>query len=208
MSVKSANGFGKPFCGVSVRIYRARISESSRNDFRSSKHHFGILPEVAIFLKYACFAVNSLGAHPIRISVIFMLKFEFLKEKNIRDCLCSGCAECVLRESYAAEKIRFSGQLTAERIIVLIHSSCGGDERHYSTGLQLVDGFREEIVMDKVFVIFRVVGLEIPERHVSDNYIEYAVFKLCALKSTVLYFRFGVEFLCDTRGQAVEFNAV
>ena len=62
--------------------------------------------------------------------------------------------------------------------------------------------------MDKVFVVFRVVGLEIPERHVSDNHIECAVFELCTLKSTVLYFRFRVEFLCDTGGQAVEFNAV
>ena len=62
--------------------------------------------------------------------------------------------------------------------------------------------------MDKVFVVFRVVGLEIPERNVSDNYIKCAVYELCALKSTVLYFRFRVEFLCDTCGQAVEFNAV
>ena len=62
--------------------------------------------------------------------------------------------------------------------------------------------------MDKIFVIFRVVGLEIPERHVSDNHIECSIFELCALKSTVLYFRFRVEFLCDTGGQAVEFNAV
>ena len=139
MSVKSANGFGKPFGGIAVCFYRARISESSRNDFRSSKHHFGILPEVPIFLKYACFAINSLGAHPVQIAVFFMLKFEFLKEKNIRDCLRSGCAECVLREPYAAEKISLASQLTAERIIVLVHSSGGGDERHYSTGLQLVD---------------------------------------------------------------------
>ena len=123
MPVKSANSFRESFGGVAVRLYRARISESSRHDFRSSKHHFGILPEVAIFLKYACFAVNSLGAHPIRIAVILMLKFEFLKEKNIRDRLRSGCAECVLREPYAADKIRFSGQLPSERIIVLIHSS-------------------------------------------------------------------------------------
>ena len=112
MSVKSANGFGKPFGGVAVRLYRARISESSRNDFRSSKHHFRVLPEVPVFLKYACFAVNSLGTHPVRISVIFMLKFEFLKEKNVRYCLRSGCAECVLREPYTAEEIRLSGQLT------------------------------------------------------------------------------------------------
>ena len=62
--------------------------------------------------------------------------------------------------------------------------------------------------MDKVFVVFRVVGLEIPERHVSYNHIECSIFELCALKSTVLYFRFRVEFLCDTGGQAVEFNAV
>ena len=62
--------------------------------------------------------------------------------------------------------------------------------------------------MDKVFVIFRVVGLEIPERHVSDNHIKCVVFELSTLKSTVLYFRFGVEFLCNTGGQAVEFNAV
>ena len=139
MSVKSANGFGKPFGGVAVRLYRARISESSRNDFRSSKHHFRVLPEVPVFLKYACFAVNSLGTHPVQISVIFMLKFELLKEKNVRDCLGSGCAECVLREPYTAEEIRLSGQLTAERIIVLVHSSGRGDERHYSAGLQLVD---------------------------------------------------------------------
>ena len=137
-----------------------------------------------------------------------MLKFRFLKEKNIRDRLRSGCAECVLRESYAAEEIRLSGQFTTERIIVFVHSSGRGDERHYSAGLQLVDGFCKEIIVDKIFVIFRVVGLEIPERHVSDNYIEYAVFKLRALKSTVLYFRFWVEFLCYTRGQAVEFNTV
>ena len=62
--------------------------------------------------------------------------------------------------------------------------------------------------MDKVFVVFRIVGLEIPERHVSDNHIECSVFELGTLKSTVLYFRFRVEFLCDTGGQAVEFNAV
>ena len=43
-----------------------------------------------------------------------MLKFEFLKEKNIRDCLCSGCAECVFREPYAAEKISLASQFTAE----------------------------------------------------------------------------------------------
>lgn len=110
MTVKSANGFGKPFCGVSVRLYRARVPESSRNDFRSSKHHFRVLPEVPVFLKYACFSVNSLGAHPVRIAVIFMLKFEFLKEKDVRYCLRSGCAECVLREPYAAEEIRFSSQ--------------------------------------------------------------------------------------------------
>ena len=139
MPVKSANGFGKPFGSVSVRLYRARISESSRNDSRSSKHHFRVLPEVPVFLKYACFTVNSLGAHPVQISVILMLKSELLKEKNIRDCLRSGCAECVLRKPYAAEKIRFSGQLTAERIIVLVHSSGGGDKRHNSAGLQLVD---------------------------------------------------------------------
>ena len=137
-----------------------------------------------------------------------MLKFRFLKEKNIRDRLRSGCTECVLREPYAAKEIRFSGQITAERIIVLIHSSCGGDKRHYSAGLQLVYGFGEEIIVDKIFVIFRVVWLEIPERHVPNNHIECAVFELCTLKSTVLYFRFGVEFLCDTGGQAVEFNAV
>ena len=137
-----------------------------------------------------------------------MLKFELLKEKNIRDCLRSGCAECVLREPYTAEKISLASQLTAERIIVLIHSSCGGDKRHYSAGLQLVYGFGEEIIVDKIFVIFRVVGLEIPERHVSDNHIECAVFELCTLKSTVLYFRFWVEFLCYSGGQAVEFNAV
>ena len=139
MPVKSANGFGKPFVGVSVRLYRACISESSRHDFRSSKNHFGVLSEVPVFLKYACFAVNSLGTHPVQISVILMLKFELLKEKNIRDCLRSGCAECVLREPYTAEKIRLASQLTAERIIVLIHSSCGSDKRHYSAGLQLVD---------------------------------------------------------------------
>ena len=137
-----------------------------------------------------------------------MLKFELLKEKNIRDCLRSGCTECVLREPYTAEKISLASQLTAERIIVLIHSSCGGDKRHYSAGFQLVDGFCKEIIVDKVFVVFRVVGLEIPERHVSYNHIECSIFELCALKSTVLYFRFRVEFLCDTRGQAVEFNAV
>ena len=137
-----------------------------------------------------------------------MLKFRFLKEKNIRDCLRSGCTECVLREPYAAKEIRFSGQFTAERIIVFVHSSGGGDKRHYSAGFQLVDGFCKEIIVDKVFVVFRVVGLEIPERHVSDNYIKCAVFELCTLKSTVLYFRFGVEFLCDTGGQAVEFNTV
>ena len=68
-----------------------------------------------------------------------MLKFELLKEKDIRDCLRSGCAECVLRKPYAAEKISLASQLTAERIIVLIHSSGGGDKRHYSTVLQLVD---------------------------------------------------------------------
>ena len=43
-----------------------------------------------------------------------MLKFELLKEKNIRDCLRSGCAECVLREPYTAEEIRLSGQLPSE----------------------------------------------------------------------------------------------
>ena len=208
MSVKSANGFGKPFGGVAVRLYRARISESSGHDFRSSKNHFGVLSEVPVFLKYACFAVNSLGTHPVQISVIFMLKFELLKEKNVRDCLGSGCAECVLRKTYAAEEIRLSGQLTAERIIVLIHSSGGSDKRHYSAGLQLVDGFCKEIIVDKVFVIFRVVWLEIPERHVSDNHIECSVFELGTLKSTVLYFRFWVEFLCYSGGQAVEFNAV
>ena len=137
--MKPADGFGKPFGGIAVRLYRARISESSGHDFRSSEDHFGVLSEVPVFLKYACFAVNSLGTHPIQISVIFMLKFEFLKEKNIRDRLRSGCAECVLREPYAAEEIRFSGQLTAERIIVLIHSSGGSDKRHYSAGFQLVD---------------------------------------------------------------------
>ena len=137
-----------------------------------------------------------------------MLKFRFLKEKNIRDCLRSGCTECVLREPYAAKEIRFSGQFTAERIIVFVHSSGGGDKRHYSAGFQLVDGFCKEIIVDKVFVVFRVVGLEIPERHVSYNHIECSIFELCALKSTVLYFRFRVEFLCDTGGQAVEFNAV
>ena len=75
MPVKSANGFGKPFCGVSVRFYRACISESSGHDFRSSEHHFRVLPEVPVFLKYACFAVNSLGTHPIQIAVILVLKF-------------------------------------------------------------------------------------------------------------------------------------
>ena len=139
MPIKPADGFGKPFGSVSVGLYRACISESSRHDFRSSEHHFRVLPEVPVFLKYACFSVKSLGAHPVRIAVIFMLKFEFLKEKDVRYCLRSGCAECVLREPYAAEEIRFSSQLPAERIIVLIHSSCGGDKRHDSAGFQLVD---------------------------------------------------------------------
>ena len=139
MPVKSANGFGKPFGSVSVGLYRARISESSGHDFRSSENHFGVLSEVPVFLKYACFNVNSLGANPVKIAVILMLKFELLKEKNIRNCLRSGCAECGLREPYAAEKISLASQLTAERIIVLIHSSSGSDKRHYSAGLQLVE---------------------------------------------------------------------
>ena len=54
MPVKSANGFGKPFGGVTVRLYRARISKSSRNDFRSSEDHFGMLVKITIFVKYTC----------------------------------------------------------------------------------------------------------------------------------------------------------
>ena len=90
-------------------------------------------------MEYTRTLKNAVRFYPVQLTVMIMFKFRFLKEKNICDRLSSGCAECVLRESYAAEKIRFSGQLTAERIIVLVHSSGGGDERHYSAGLQLVD---------------------------------------------------------------------
>ena len=114
MSVKSANGFGKPFGGFAVRLYRARVSVSPRNDFRSSKHHFGILPEVPIFMEYTRTLKNAVRFYPVQLTVMIMLKFRFLKEKNICDRLSSGCAECVLREPYATEEIRFSGQLTAE----------------------------------------------------------------------------------------------
>ena len=98
-----------------------------------------MLVKITVFVKYTSALKKTEGLYPVLLPVVSMIKYRFLKEKNIRDRLRSGCAECVLREPYAAEEIRFSGQLTAERIIVLIHSSGGSDKRHYSAGFQLVD---------------------------------------------------------------------
>ena len=134
-----------------------------------------------------------------------------LEEDNVRNYLVCPCSvKRIVRQTDSAEEVGSLRDILSDRRVLFIKSTRACDESDHTTGANLIEGFRKEIVVNEevVLVVLLVKELEIIERHVTDCHVKEAIGEMSFLISvdgdTVLL----IELPCNSTRKAIKLNAV
>ena len=132
-----------------------------------AQHHLRVVYEILIDGK-AIFRFAQL--HPVRLMVNRAVTL--LQEDNIRNNIrTSVSTERIIRQTDSTQQIGTFCHVLAGGAVLAVHGVAAGDKRHHAARTHLVDGFREEIIVDaEVQLVIRfVVDFVIAKRYVADR---------------------------------------
>ena len=135
--------------------------------FQISQHHFRVVYEILVDGK----AVLGLAKlHPVRLNI--RRTVTLLQKDNVTDniCACVG-TERIIWQTDCTQQIGTLCHVLAGGAVLAVHGVAAGDKCHNTAGPHLVDGFREEIIVDaEVQLVIRfVVDFVIAKRYVADR---------------------------------------
>ena len=90
--------------------------------------------------------------------------------------------ECCVGKPDRCDEIGAFGQMTADRRVLLVHRVATGDQSQHASGTNLVQGFRQEVIVNGAgergrASIGGIVNRIIAERNIADHGVEEIVWK-------------------------------
>ena len=171
-----------------------------------TEHHIGVVDKVLVHLDSV-----FIGSKVYPILVSLDNSISLLEEDNIRHDLVRACSvKGIVGQTDSTEEVGSLRDILSDRRVLFVKSTRACDESDHTTGANLIQGFRKEIVVNEevVLVVLLVKELEIVERNVAHSHIKEAVREMSFLISvdgdTVLL----IELPCNSTRKAVKLNTV
>ena len=171
-----------------------------------TEHHIGVVDKVLVHLDSV-----FIGSKVYPILVSLDNSISLLEEDNIRHDLVRACSvKGIVGQTDSTEEVGSLRDILSDRRVLFVKSTRACDESDHTTGANLIQGFRKEIVVNEevVLVVLLVKELEIIERHVTDCHIKEAIGEMSFLISvdgdTVLL----IELPCNSTRKAIKLNTV
>ena len=203
-----ADRFGKKLSEIFVLVGAAgRLGTVlTASHYHFTEYHIGIVDKVLV---HSDAILIDTEVYPIFVSLNDSVSL--LEEDNIRDYhLCPCSVKGIVGQADSTEEVGSLRDILSDRWILFIKSTAACDERDHTTGANLIQGFRKEIVVNEevVLVVFLVKQLEIIERHVTDCHVKETIGKMRFLISvdgdTVLL----IELPCNSSRKAIKLDTV
>ena len=138
-----------------------------------AQHHLGMLVEISVDGNLDAFDVDRPGFQPCRVSVLgFLSGGPFAQEHDIGDDGRAFAFEGVGGKADCAHEVGLFGEAFANGGVLLIERVMTGHNGEDAAGLQRVDAFGNEIIMQGEFMAM-IADRDIGERRVADDGVDF-----------------------------------
>ena len=178
----------------------------SRAHHHFTEYHIGIVDKVLV---HSDAVLIDTEVYPILLSLYDSVSF--LEKNNIRHNLVRSCAiKGIVGQTDSTEEVGSLRDILSDRRVLFIKSTRTGNECNDTTGANLIQGFRKEIVVNKevVLVVLLIKELEIIERYITDCHVKEAIGKMSFLISVDGNAVLLIELPCNSTRNAVKLNTI